>query len=141
MGVDRACVGGIYPSNILVDGPYYHPSTLNTSHDLFMSGCLVTGPHNQRQLFLVIDKLTSPVNRACLPNHTCAAQLANTIADFFRHKIDRLRNQLDQCTIEDLSVNIADTCESSFNILVWINQKEEKGLQKSSEVQKVEGLG
>ena len=87
---------------------------------------------NQRQLFRVIDKLTSPVNKACLPNHTCAAQLANTFADFFRHKIDRLRNQLDQCNIEDLSVDIADACEASMDQFDVLSEDQVLSLIKST---------
>eukprot|EP00057_Strongylocentrotus_purpuratus_P003585 XP_003726953.1 PREDICTED: uncharacterized protein LOC100892737 [Strongylocentrotus purpuratus] len=69
---------------------------------------------NQQSLFRVVKTLSSPASQRVLPTHICSSQLAKSFANFFDQKIQRLRDELDQSVVQDLSVDICDKCDVSM---------------------------
>ena len=49
-----------------------------------------------------------------LPDHSCNKDLANDFGEFFKRKVKRLLDRLDNINPPELSVDLSDTCESEF---------------------------
>ena len=81
----------------------YNDMLNSTKEDYFRS---TINDANQQQLFRVVDSLTSSSTSFSLPDHTSPTALANKFADFFRSNIQRIREQLNSCLYEDLSVTL-----------------------------------
>ena len=89
---------------------------------------------NQRDLFRVIDKLSSPMNARILPDHTCPKDLANSFARFFNDKIIRLRSGLNIGSPPTLSVQIDESCDSSFSDFSCVDEDTVLKAIKSSSI-------
>ena len=57
-----------------------------------------------KQLFRVVDSLSHVAVPTSFPEHTTSEELANRFADFFRTKIERIREKLNVSIIDDVSV-------------------------------------
>ncbi|XP_072018306.1 uncharacterized protein [Amphiura filiformis] len=71
---------------------------------------------DDRQLFRFVDKMCRPetASSRVLPSHDNAKSLANKFADFFHAKIKNLRQDIDSSVHNSPSVDIHDSCCSSF---------------------------
>ena len=77
---------------------------------------------DQRDLFRVINKLSSPKATQLLPAHDCPGDLANSFAKFFHDKIKKLRDGLDATAPSPLSVTVTESCASTFNIFSEVSE-------------------
>ena len=69
---------------------------------------------NQRSLFRVIDKLSSPKCLKKLPSFDNPVDLANNFASFFENKIKKLYGRFDNIRPSPISFDIHDHCISSL---------------------------
>ena len=70
---------------------------------------------NQKQLFQMADKLSSAKATKTLPSHVSLQSLTEDFHQFFDSKIEKIRDELANCTPPPMSVDIKDSCESSFS--------------------------
>ncbi len=61
---------------------------------------------NQKQLFRLADKLTSVKATRTLPAHDSVKSLTEDFHHFFDNKIDKIRDDLANCDVPQMSVNI-----------------------------------
>ncbi|XP_072033073.1 uncharacterized protein [Amphiura filiformis] len=69
---------------------------------------------DDRQLFKIVNKLSKSSSSSVLPDHSCCKDLANGFGEFFKKKVKRLLDTLDNINPPGLSVDITDSCESEF---------------------------
>ncbi len=67
---------------------------------------------DSKDLFRVVDKLSSPTVVQTLPSHDCSKSLADGFANFFVDKVKRLRGSLASSVT---APNITKDCVSSFS--------------------------
>ena len=67
---------------------------------------------DDRQLFKIVNRLSKSSASHVLPDHTCHKTLANDFGDFFKSKVRRLLDGLDNIEHQELSVTLVDCCES-----------------------------
>ena len=77
---------------------------------------------NQRDLFRVIDKLTSPKASRTLPDHESPKDLANSFATFFNEKIKKLQNKLATSTMSSVSVQESKTYTTTFSEFTEVSE-------------------
>ena len=75
---------------------------------------------NQRDLFRVIDRLTSPKNHHSLPDHDNHKELANLFSDFFCNKIKKLQTSLK--TTSQSTVQADNACPFSFDEFAQVSE-------------------
>ena len=75
---------------------------------------------NQRDLFRVIDRLTSPKNHHSLPDHDNHKELANSFSDFFCNKIKKLQTSLK--TTSQSTVQADNACPFSFDEFAQVSE-------------------
>ena len=78
----------------------YHRSTI-----------IESGPSD---LFRIVNKLSNPNLERTLPSCKSPTELADRFANYFEEKIDTFRNDIDSVEPPVLSVNMGETCCSSF---------------------------
>ena len=67
------------------------------------------------QLFKIVNKLSKSSTSNMLPDHSCNKDLANDFGEFFKRKVKRLLDTLDNINPPELSVDLSNTCESEFS--------------------------
>ena len=70
---------------------------------------------NQKQLFQMADKLSSAKATKALLSHVSLQSLTEDFHQFFDSKIQKIRDELANCMPPPMSVDIKDSCESSFS--------------------------
>ena len=74
------------------------------------------GDCNQKQLFqMAADKPSSAKATKSLPSHDSLQSLTEDFHQFFDSKIEKIRDELTNCTPPPMSVDIKYSCESSFS--------------------------
>ena len=102
------------------DGQTNKQNALQIDKDLYKSQCktynnmLVSAKESHfqskiddadpKQLFRVVDYLTHVSAPPSFPEHTSSDKLANNFAEFFRIKIERIRDKLKISIVDDISV-------------------------------------
>ena len=89
---------------------------------------------DQRDLFRVINKLSSPRATQPLAAHDCPKVLANNFAKFFHDKIKKLRDGLDSTSPLPLSVTITESCTSTFNAFSAVSEEDVHRAIKSASI-------
>ena len=89
---------------------------------------------NQRSLFRVIDKLSSPKCLKKLPSFDNPVDLANNFASFFEDKIKKLYGRFDNNHPSPISVDIHDHCTSSFATFRVVTSDEVMKMIKSCSI-------
>ena len=79
---------------------------------------------DQRDLFRVVSNLTSPRVEQPLPTHECPKDLADSFAEFFYKKIKKLRNSLHDTTTASMSVELTESCQSTFSSFSAVSEEE-----------------
>ncbi|XP_063960265.1 uncharacterized protein LOC135155265 [Lytechinus pictus] len=69
---------------------------------------------DSRALFRLTNSLSIPTQLMVLPEHDSDLQLATSFGDFFETKIKKLRDELNCCPNQDMSVQVPDTCDASL---------------------------
>ncbi len=78
---------------------------------------------NQRDLFRVIDRMSSPKVSCNLPEHDNSKDLADSFAQFFSNKIQKLQDRLEASVMPPLSVVINDTCTTTFSDFDMVSEE------------------
>ncbi|XP_072030156.1 uncharacterized protein [Amphiura filiformis] len=89
---------------------------------------------NQRDLFRVVDKLSTPKSTCNLPDHEDAKDLANSFAKFLSDKINKLRNGLDANSTSSISVQLNESCDSSLCDFTTVSEEDVLKVIKSSSI-------
>ncbi|XP_072044694.1 uncharacterized protein [Amphiura filiformis] len=69
---------------------------------------------DDRQLFKIVDKLSKSTTSTVLPDHSCRTDLANNFAHYFKEKVCKLLDKLDNFDPPELSITLSESCESTF---------------------------
>ena len=110
----------------------YYKSLLTKSKTEFHTNQIAEA--NQRDLFRVIDKLTSPKVNCTLPEHDSAKDLADSFVQFFNDKIEKLQQKLEATDMPPLSVEINETCTTSFAEFDIVTEEEVLEAIKSASI-------
>ncbi len=70
---------------------------------------------NQRQLFRLTDKLSSAKATKSLPSHDSLESLTSDFHHFFDTKIKEICDDLADCDVPPMTVEIGDSCDSTFS--------------------------
>ena len=82
----------------------------------------------------MIDKLTSPKVNCTLPEHDSAKDLADSFVQFFNDKITKLQQKLEATDMPPLSVEINETCTTSFAEFDIVTEEEVLEAIKSASI-------
>jgi hypothetical protein len=89
---------------------------------------------SQRDLFRVVNKLSSPRNTNVVPEHENAKDLADSFAKFFSDKIDNLQNRLESTHLPPLTVSVTEKCNSSLKNFSEVSEEEVLKIIRSASV-------
>ena len=78
---------------------------------------------NQKQLFQVAEKLSSVKATKSLPSHDSLNSLAADFHHFFDSKIEKIRSTLADTEAPPMSIQIHDSCESTFSTFDEVDSK------------------
>ena len=70
---------------------------------------------DDRQLFKIVNRLSKFSASSVLPDHSCSKTLANDFGEFFKSKVRKLLDVLDNIEPPELSVSLVDSCDSQFS--------------------------
>ena len=87
---------------------------------------------DDRKLFALVDRMCKPKQARVLPDHESEKRLADDFATFFHSKVRDLRDKLDNITPPDISVDIVDTCDSTFSSFATLEMEDVKKLISQS---------
>ena len=78
---------------------------------------------DDKQLFRLVKKLSSPDSSTTLPDHLSAKELANEFGSFFHNKIQKIRDKLDNIQLPQPSIDVPEFCYSSFTEFEPVTQE------------------
>ncbi|KAJ8018316.1 hypothetical protein HOLleu_43758 [Holothuria leucospilota] len=125
-------------SGLMIDKQLYYDhcklyrEMLNIAKCCYHQGQIVKC--NDRQLFSLIDRMCNSIQTHILPDHVSEKLLANDFASFFHTKVRDLRENLDNLTPLRISVDICDTCESTFASFEYVDKEYVRKLISQSPV-------
>ena len=79
---------------------------------------------DSRQLFRKVANMSRGSSHPTRPAGDDMNEIANSFANFFSSKISNIRNDLDNAPSTDLSVDISDSCDSTFSIFAPATEDE-----------------
>ncbi|XP_072037296.1 uncharacterized protein [Amphiura filiformis] len=77
-----------------------------------------------KDLFRVVDKLSSPKPEETLPSYDCPKALADSFAQFFVDKVKKLRDSLDNNVDLPISTEIPEICSHSFSEFLTVSEED-----------------
>ena len=101
---------------------------LNQAHKDYYESAIADASGNQRKLFSIIQELASVRKDSPLPECDSLHQLANSFGDFFKKKIEDIRQEIDSrpCTFQPQVNSQSPTC--SFSTFRQLSEEEVKEL-------------
>ena len=68
----------------------------------YYSNLMIKHESNPKQLFSIVNKLSNQKKKCPLPDHTCPSGLANSFSEFFKTKIDKIREKFSENSTEKM---------------------------------------
>ncbi|KAJ8024621.1 hypothetical protein HOLleu_34570 [Holothuria leucospilota] len=79
---------------------------------------------DEKQLFKLVDRISNPASTPKLPDHDCKKSLANDFSRFFHNKIQMLLNRLTIISLPTVSIDLPESCGSSFTSFHEVSKEE-----------------
>lgn len=79
---------------------------------------------DEKQLLKLVDRISNPASTPKLPDHDSKKSLANDFSRFFHNKIQMLLNRLTIISLPTVSIDLPESCGSSFTSFHEVSKEE-----------------